>query len=219
MTNSEIVKQYIPLVQFLGEALGPSCEVVLHDMQNLDNSVIAISHGELSGRQVGDSATNLLLRVLRTSKSSPFMTNYSAKASEGKEFRSSTYFICNSKGNKIGALCINLETSRYKALYDELDGLFGFSCQKDTRNEPYVETFTKSSQDTIRMLVNDALSRCIVQVEAMTMDDKLALVDDLVKQGVFLYKGSVPLVAELLKVSEPTVYRYIAKVRNTMQKS
>ena len=35
------VAEYIPLVAFLGKALGTHCEVVLHDVGNREHSIIA----------------------------------------------------------------------------------------------------------------------------------------------------------------------------------
>lgn len=213
MTNGKIVSQYIPLVHFLGEALGKNCEVVLHDLEDPDNSVIAISHGELSSRKIGDPMTNLLLRVLQKSNDNNFLTNYTAKASHGKKFKASTYFITNKDGKKIGALCLNFEISRYQNLFDDLNEILDFTNNSLLETESCEETFTSSSEDTINLLVNTALSHSLVAVEDMPVDDKLSIIDTLVKEGAFLYKGSVPQVADLLKVSEPTIYRYIAKVK------
>ncbi|MGM0602449.1 MAG: PAS domain-containing protein, partial [Bacillota bacterium] len=43
--SSEYLNNYKPLVKFLAEVLGENCEVVLHDLNNLENSIIAIENG------------------------------------------------------------------------------------------------------------------------------------------------------------------------------
>ena len=62
--DSEVIASYIPLVSFLGEVVGRNTEVVLHDLADIDASVVAIVNGEVSGRTVGSPATDLVLREL-----------------------------------------------------------------------------------------------------------------------------------------------------------
>lgn len=60
--------RYIPLVEFLGQALGERCEVVLHDLTVPEKSIIAIANGNISGRAVGGSVTDFLLKLLQRRK-------------------------------------------------------------------------------------------------------------------------------------------------------
>ena len=50
-------------------------------------------------------------------------------------------------------------------------------------------------------------------VAYMQKEDKLALVDDLERKGVFDVKGSVEYVAECLGVTNFTVYNYLKEIR------
>ena len=41
---------------------GPNCEVVVHDLsQHPDHTIVAIENGHVSGRKVGDGASNVVL--------------------------------------------------------------------------------------------------------------------------------------------------------------
>ncbi len=51
MSSNDIVQSYIPLVDFLAEILGPTAEVVLHDLRKKEHSMIAIRNGRLTGRR------------------------------------------------------------------------------------------------------------------------------------------------------------------------
>ena len=44
-----IMQEYCELVGFLGKVLGQDYEVVLHDLSNMDNSVVAVANGHVSG--------------------------------------------------------------------------------------------------------------------------------------------------------------------------
>ena len=50
--------------------------------------------------------------------------------------------------------------------------------------------------------------------EAMHTADKLEILRSLEAQGVFQTKGSVGQVARELHISEPTVYRYLRRIRS-----
>ncbi|NLC83833.1 MAG: hypothetical protein GX749_01975, partial [Ruminococcaceae bacterium] len=42
---NSVVKQYLPLVNFLAEIVGDNVEIVLHDFSNIEHSVVAIRNG------------------------------------------------------------------------------------------------------------------------------------------------------------------------------
>ena len=48
-----IMKEYCELVGFLGKVLGQDYEIILHDLSNMDHSVIAVANGHVSGRKIG----------------------------------------------------------------------------------------------------------------------------------------------------------------------
>ena len=217
MNNEEIIKQYVPLVYFLGKVWGENCEIVLHDFRDPDASVVAIANGHLSKREVGGPMTNLLLKVLHNNEDDDYLVNYRAIGPEGKEFRSSTFFIKNGKGKKIGALCVNVDVGKFKLAYEALGEAFGFS-MGTLEEEPkdLQESLYKNTEDAVSMLMDEALKKNMLSFSSMTPDEKLAFIRSLSDSGAFIYKGSVTRVAKVLKVSEPTIYRYISKIKKEL---
>ena len=61
MDYNNVLKTYIPLVDFIAGIVGPNCEVVLHDLSN-DESIVAIRNNHISGRK-GGPLTNLGLKL------------------------------------------------------------------------------------------------------------------------------------------------------------
>ena len=125
--DSEIVASYIPLVSFLGEVVGRNTEVVLHDLVDIDASVVAIVNGEVSGRTVGSPATDLVLRELEedSGEQVPYRVHYTARAG-GRTLASSSFFI-RRDGRLIGMLCVNTDHTlmrRLESLVAEVSGLF-----------------------------------------------------------------------------------------------
>ncbi|MQS76101.1 PAS domain-containing protein [Companilactobacillus halodurans] len=80
----DYIKSFVPMVDFLAEVLGRNSEVVLNDVRNLDHSIVAIRNNYISHRQIGDPASDLVLRMSKQGKkeSKNFLTNYSGKSSK-----------------------------------------------------------------------------------------------------------------------------------------
>lgn len=112
-TDVDLINQYIPLVHFLGEAMGSSCEVVLHDLTVPDESIVAIANGHISGRKLGGPVTNFALWFMRQGiqEKATSMTGYRAVNSEGRICRSSSYFIRDASGELRAMLCINVDVT------------------------------------------------------------------------------------------------------------
>lgn len=50
MTNRELIESYIPFAKFLSAVCGPTCEVVLHDLSDIEHSIIISKTASLTGR-------------------------------------------------------------------------------------------------------------------------------------------------------------------------
>jgi predicted transcriptional regulator YheO len=87
------LKDYIPLVDFLGHAMGPNCEVVLHDLTDPENSIIAIANGHVSGRKIGGPTTDLVLKIMKEGLDGEksFIANYNARLKNNGICRSSIW--------------------------------------------------------------------------------------------------------------------------------
>ena len=120
------LEKYILLVPFLGEVLGENCEIVLHDIINLEKSIVAIANGHISGRKVGGPATDFLLKImqLHNEKKVNYVTNYMATSYTGHKLRCSSFFIHNKENEPIGVLCINYDLNAYMEARDMLDKMF-----------------------------------------------------------------------------------------------
>ena len=58
------LEPYRTLVSFLGEALGPDYEVVLHDLTSEEGTIAAIVNNNISGRTEGAPLSNMALRFI-----------------------------------------------------------------------------------------------------------------------------------------------------------
>ena len=80
------------------------------------------------------------------------------------------------------------------------------------------ETVSESLRDNVENLLDSMLDSAIstqsVPVRRMQRDERIEVVRALEDSGFFLLKGGIAAAAERLRVSEPTIYRYLVKVRS-----
>jgi predicted transcriptional regulator YheO len=207
-----VLKKYMPLVDFLAEILGSEAEVVLHDVSDLQKSVIAIRNGHISGRKIGAPATNFALSVMKNASYSKrdFTTNYRGKSENGKTLKSSTYFIRDDNGKLIGMLCVNIDFEKFIQLRDSIDRFISLP-NSDDENE--IECFSSSVEKVAYECIDNIIKKSGVSPERMSQDEKIEIIKQLNDRGIFLLKGSISEVALQLKVSEATIYRYLNKVK------
>lgn len=72
----------IKMVDFLSKVLGENYEVVLHEINPKNSSIIAIQNSHISGRDIGAPLTDFALNILQSKeyKKSDFSLNYKALA-------------------------------------------------------------------------------------------------------------------------------------------
>ena len=69
-----ILERYVPLVEYIGQIFGEYCEVILHDLTNMEHSIVAIANQQITGREVGGHITDFGLEVVHDPKTSPSTT-------------------------------------------------------------------------------------------------------------------------------------------------
>ncbi|MET1250049.1 PAS domain-containing protein [Sporolactobacillus sp. STCC-11] len=209
------MERFKDLVDFLGEVLGDDIEIILHDVTDLENSVVAISETNLSGREIGSPVTNLILKMLKEGRSQhkSFITNYEGVAKDGTVLRSSTFFIRNSKDEIIGMLCINIDYRKMEQVIDYLNKFVGVCKPAKKKSPPAVEHLSPSIEDLAKSSIKEIVGGVNIPPERMSQEERLEIIEKLNENGIFLLKGIVSIVAEELCTSEASIYRYLSKVK------
>lgn len=108
------------IIQSLAQLVEPlallmaDCEVVVHDLSQVPNTIVAIAGG-LTGRKVGDPATDVLLKQMAEGRVRT-MVNYSSVLPDGRRIRCATIAVKDSRGNPVAALCINSSVEIWSGL-------------------------------------------------------------------------------------------------------
>ncbi|MGB1227131.1 MAG: helix-turn-helix transcriptional regulator [Poseidonibacter sp.] len=213
---NQYIKKYISIADFLGEVLGTNTEIILHDLTNYQKSIVHLVNGHISGRKIGDSITDLMLDfILSESKGNKqFICNYNSKNVEGKLLYSSTYFIRDDSNKIVGALGLNSDYQDVKNSLSFLTSLLpNYVDDKIASLNIIKENLSSDGQELTLNKIDAIINQFNVIPTRMTPKEKTEVMTALDECGIFNIRGSVQEVASKLAMSEPSIYRYIKKIR------
>ena len=206
-----ILAQYIPLAHMIAQTIGDDCEVVLHDLENPQQSVVYIVNNRVTGRQVGQSFDHLVPQVILSKKlDHDIVTNYYFHTADGRLIKSSTALLKDFGGKVVGALCINIDTTKISQQIEWLQSLMPGSEENAAPAEVSQEELTHASE-----IVTDLIDKIIgnKDMARLRREEKLELIRFMDQRGIFLLKGAVDQVGSRMGISRVTVYSYIDEVR------
>lgn len=219
MRNELSFEPYLQFVDFLGEVLGENVEIVLHDLTNLEESIIAIKNGQISGRQLGGPVTDLVLRMMKDVEFEDvnYVTNYKSESKNGKMLHSATYLIRDEQKRVYGMMCFNFDYSEHYAIQQSIEKILPKFMTNKENNEKQTNGISEKLNDSIEHLVKASIQELTYFNEfvpqRLVQEEKIDIVRGLHDKGVFLMKGAVLEVAMQLQMSEATVYRYLSMIK------
>ena len=206
--DKQILARYDIVAETIASTFGRGCEVVIHSLEDLGQSIVKIVNGAVTGRTVGSPITDLGLKVANKASESgeTVVGPYFSKTKAGKPLRSVTMIIRNDETTPIGFLCINFDLSIPLSQFIE-----DFSPSLET--PPSGENFAPDVGELVAQAVADELE-AISRITGVSPTEKnRRIVSNLELRSVFDIKGSVELVAGELGVTKHTIYKYLRELR------
>ncbi|MER7563968.1 PAS domain-containing protein [Streptomyces sp. NPDC097941] len=188
----------------LGRMFPGLCEVVLHDLRDPRQAIRAIENN-LSGRRVGDSATELGLARIADPEYPSVIQNYPNRFPDGRPAKSTSIGIKNEAGEYIAALCLNLDVSVLSPVTLALSNLV--ATDTEHREQP-LETLRDRTTRELRRTVEELAAERAATPRSLSRQDKKELVRRLHRDGYFDSRDAAQTIADLLGVSRATVYNY-----------
>ncbi|MGV9387059.1 helix-turn-helix transcriptional regulator [Nonomuraea sp. NPDC003707] len=188
----------------IGRMFPGLCEVVLHDLRKPEHAIRVIENN-LSGRKVGDSATELGLRRVADPNYPSVIQNYPNQFPDGRPVKSTSIGIKNAKGRYVAALCLNLDVSNLSPLTLTLANLV--ATEIEHRGEA-LETLRDRTARELRDVIETFAAERAATPRALSRAAKKDLVRQLHRDGYFDSRSSTETIADLLGVSRSTVYNY-----------
>lgn len=205
-----ILMAVMPMVEGIAKTFGRNCEVVLHDLNTFESSILAIENGHVTGRSIGSPMTEVGLEAIKKGNTEDNIINYSGKSIDGRTLKSTTMFIRDEQDKVIGCLCINFDTSAFIVAQNAINDIL----LTEEKNDLKEKNNTKNSvNDVLSNIVSNTLEQIGKPVAYMNKDEKVNVVKKLDVQGAFLIKGAIDYVAKVLCVSRYTIYNYLDEIR------
>lgn len=201
-----ILDHYVTVAETLGTMLAPILEVAVHDLRQPEASIIAIYNGHLTGRDVGDGATDLGLRRLRGEDVPDTIVGYANESPDGTKMKSSSLAIRDDEGALIGALCLNLDISYFEQYGKFVQRLI--STHESTHIDDGEDFGATSPAEDIRDAIDQICFSNGWMGRSLSNDQKRTIVEVLYRQGHFKKRGAVTIIAEQLGLTRPSIYNY-----------
>ncbi len=198
-----ILREASKIADALAETFAPICEVVLHDLTNPSHAIVKIENN-ISGRSVGDPATELGLARISDSNFPDKLVNYANTLSDGRIVKSTSIGLKDSKGAYVAAICLNVDVSYLNGMADYIGRL------TEIRDIEGVSERIQAprSDDIIKCVRDFALARN-KDPRSLNTSEKRDLMAHLQDLGMMSLKGSIDEVAKALGASRSSIYYYI----------
>jgi predicted transcriptional regulator YheO len=209
--HSSLVESLKLVVDGIAGTFGRRCEVVLHDLSDLDRSIVKIANGHVTGRSVGSSITDQGLKDLKKGDRD-LILNYQSVTADGRSLKSTTMIFRDKNGAPKAAICINMDVTDILMFNNMVQEMF--SLPDSGQEEEDTETFDQDVTSTLNKMANKIISRIGKQAQSLSKDERVSIVRDLDSQGFFLIKGAIKILASKLMVSKFTIYNYLDQIRD-----
>lgn len=186
----------------LAKTFAPFCEVIVHDLLDPKHAVLAI-HNNLSGRDVGQPATELGLARILDPEFEQVIANYPNKFADGRQAKSTSIGIKDSKGRYIAALCMNVDLTLFQSIQSVMRQFVATDSAVMLQ-----ESLDPSGADALRARIDQFAARLAASPRALRTQDRKALLQELKLSGLLEMRRAMEIVAEHLGVSRAAVYTY-----------
>lgn len=211
MLNEVLKTTLCKLAHAIASHLGSSCEVVIHDLTDenaADHSIIYIENGHITGRKVGDGASNIVLEQLSLSSKNDKKNDhigYFAQTSDGKLIKSSTVYIKDENEKVIAIFSINQDITALTLASNLISEMV--SPLESTPDK--AEKITPDVNELLDELIWQSVDLVGKPVTMMNKDDKIKAIRYLNDKGAMLITKSGDKISNFFGISKFSLYSYI----------
>ena len=128
------------------------------------------------------------------------------RTKDGKPLRSSSLYLTNDEGEKIGALCINFDISDILTAQKTL----GYLSMIEQEQE---EKFVNDVSELLEYLLQESVRLIGKAPDDMSKEDKMRALRFLDEKGALLITKSGTRICKFLGISKFTLYNYLDELR------
>ena len=182
------------IAEGLSATFAPFCEVVVHDLTQPEHAILAI-HNNLSGRSVGDPATELGLARIAAPEFPSVIANYPNSFSDGRPVKSTSIGIKGADGKYVAALCMNVDMTMFRGMQSALAQFAKID------SESVTETLDAGGSELLRQRIDQFAARFASTPRLLKASERKELIQELRDTGMLEMKRSMETVASHLGIS------------------
>lgn len=198
-SNKHLLAELKNIAEGLGKTFAPFCEVVVHDLTHPKNAILAIENN-LSGRRVGQPATELGLARIQDPDYPAVIANYANQFADGRKVKSTSVGIRNEEGDYVAAICLNVDLTLFNGFQAAMGQFTAIESSAVT------ETLDAANADRIRQCIDEFAAARATTSRSLRPADRKQLVQDLRKAGYLEIRRGAEIAAAHMGVSRATVY-------------
>lgn len=198
--HSLLLSQVQQIADGIAKTFDPFTEVVVHDLMDPAHAVLAI-HNNLSGRQVGDPATELGLARILDPDYEQVIANYPNQFADGRRVKSTSIGVKDSQGHYVAALCMNVDLTLFQGFQSVLNRFTSVDVATQV-----TESLDPSGSDAIRERIDSFAARMGSTPRSLKPEDRRSLMKELKAAGLLEVRRAMDTIAAHLGVSRATVY-------------
>jgi predicted transcriptional regulator YheO len=122
------------VAEAMREAVPSSTEIVIHDLRRMEESIVAIVNGHVTGRAIGDGILQVpagdrgLTELAETASDQhepmvKVIGGYVSRARDGRELRSTSVIIRDAEGHPAAGFCVNVDLTGAQLLFRQVQSL------------------------------------------------------------------------------------------------
>lgn len=201
------------MMQFISQILGPTYHFAFYDAEDLPTFRPTFSMGE-EPVQNSISRTALVRQIVLEGADPRESYQLGLKTQDAPGCSHNVFFLRKDDNTLAGLLVISDNCEGKLKLLSEIEAMLNIkSADHRPPAAPADSGLAAVSLSSLQHLVQELLDEMDIEAKENLMPiQKMKIVGELRRRGAFKIKGAVPLVAQLLNTSIPTIYRYLNKL-------
>jgi predicted transcriptional regulator YheO len=204
--KSRLINRLIQVGEAVYRTIGPQCEVVVHDLTDMEQSIVWIK-GAVTERNLGGCMTARGLSLVRAGRTEDTY-NYTTRTRSGKMVRSSLIFFNDKRNNPSVCIEVNFDASPFVAFRRALETL-----ADPIEAYDFQDAFIDEAPQMLEAMVHRAADFIDKPTAQMDKVDRLRVVQLLDDAGAFELRKAIPTIATYLGVTRFTIHNYLNEIR------
>ncbi len=211
---------YRHLTHFIAACMGEFTEVVLYSFEDINHSVIELAHTgnvSISGISLGDPLSGFAVTAMKDKgkEGPPYYLKHTDKVADNRSLIANSFLILDKQKLPMGMITAYTDVSMYQhvaGIFERLAGGASHQQREYAADKGQIMIQELSPSAMIQQVVDEITGGNPITIKRLTTKEKIAIVERLNREGLFLIKGAVSQVASVIEVSEATVYRYLSNL-------